>query len=92
MPMAATPKMGMPTAVTIKPMMAGMTFRPASWPRWTGKIRLPAPKNIPNSVPATRIFCRMVNFFTVIAISSFIYELIIKDILAKVKRGIIIVI
>ena len=31
-------------------------------------------------------------FFTVIAISSFIYELIIKDILAKVKRGIIIVI
>ena len=92
MPMAATPKMGMPTAVTIKPMMAGMTFRPASWPRWTGKIRLPAPKNIPNNVPATRIFCRMVNFFTVIVISSFIYELIIKDILAKVKRGIIIVI
>jgi hypothetical protein len=34
----------------------------------------------------------MVNFFTVIVISSFIYELIIKDILAKVKRGIIIVI
>ena len=99
MPMAATPKMGMPTAVTIKPMMAGMTFRPASWPRWTGKIRLPAPKNIPNNVPATRIFCRMVNFFTVMENSSFwatsqiaavSYDVILLEGLEKVKRMIII--
>ena len=65
MPMAATPRMGMPTAVMIKPMIAGKALRPAIWPRWTGKIRFPAPKNIPNSVPATRIFCRSVNFLVV---------------------------
>ena len=65
MPMAATPKTGIPTAVMIKPIMAGMAFRPAICPRWTGKIRLPAPKNMPNSVPATNSFCRIVSFFVV---------------------------
>ena len=65
MPSAATPSRGSPTPVTRKPTMAGHTLRPATCPIYTGKIRFPAPKNIPNSVPATRIFCRSVNFLVV---------------------------
>ena len=99
MPMAATPKMGMPTAVMMKPMIAGMTLLPAIWPRCTGKMRLPAPKNMPNNVPATRILCFEVNFFTVMDSSSFraasflaavSYDMILNDRLEKVKRMIII--
>ena len=97
--MAATPKMGIPTAVTMKPMIAGMTLLPAIWPRCTGKMRLPAPKNMPNNVPATRIFCFEVNFFTVMENSSFwatsqiaavSYDVILLEGLEKVKRMIII--
>ena len=50
---------------------------------------MPAPKNIPNRVPATKIFCRIVSFFAVIKISSFM-EMIITETVAKWKSLIII--
>ena len=48
--MAAMPSRGSPTPVRQKPATAGQTAEPACWPMWTGKIRLPAPKNRPNSM------------------------------------------
>ena len=36
---------------------------PAIWPIDAGKIRFPAPKNIPNSMLATASSCRIVSFF-----------------------------
>ena len=36
---------------------------PASCPRWTGKIRFPAPKNMPKSMMATEAYSWMDSFF-----------------------------
>ncbi|CRH65328.1 Uncharacterised protein [Chlamydia trachomatis] len=50
---AVTPNNGKPTPVTIKPIAAGAELFPALAPRNTGKIRFPAPKNMPNNMTAT---------------------------------------
>ena len=47
---AATPMMGRPMALTANPAKAGQRFAPACAPRWGGKIRFPAPKNMEKSV------------------------------------------
>ena len=47
---ASTPRIGRPTAETMKPMAAGMVAEPACAPTNGGKIRLPAPKNIEKKV------------------------------------------
>ena len=47
---ATTPAMGRPMALTANPVKAGQKLEPACAPRWGGKIRFPAPKNIENSV------------------------------------------
>ena len=44
---------GSSTPVRMKPMMAGVKFSPDSIPSMGGKIRLPAPKNIANSISPT---------------------------------------
>ena len=49
-PRAATARRGMPTPVIRKPITAGHTLNPATCPMYTGKIRLPAPKNMPKSM------------------------------------------
>ena len=55
MPIAAIPKSGNPTPVIQKPMMAGILLAPDNCPIYTGKIKLPAPKNIPNNIdPSNR--------------------------------------
>ena len=56
MPSAATPRSGRPTPVMSKPQMAGKSCAPASCPIRTGKIRLPAPKNKPNSMLAIETY------------------------------------
>ena len=66
LPKAATARIGMLTAVIIKPIIAGHELLPASCPRCTGKIRLPAPKNIPNKVLATTIVSLSDNFVFII--------------------------
>src|SRR5699024_3366465 len=52
-PSAATPRSGSPTPVIRKPAAACHILLPASCPMDTGKIRFPAPKNIPKSMLAT---------------------------------------
>ena len=42
--------MGSPTALMARPRKAGQKWMPALAPRSGGKIRLPAPKNMENSV------------------------------------------
>ena len=42
--------MGIPTAVTNTPRKALSRLLPASMPIFAGKIRLPAPKNMPKSI------------------------------------------
>ena len=55
MPIAAIPKSGNPTPVIQKPMIAGILLAPDNCPIYTGKIKLPAPKNIPNNIdPSNR--------------------------------------
>ena len=63
---ASTPRIGRPTAETMKPMAAGMVAEPACAPTNGGKIRLPAPKNIEKNVKvmtnrwrATSLFIRV---------------------------------
>ena len=41
--------MAIPTPETTKPKIAGQKFSPEFTPSAGGKIRLPAPKNIPNN-------------------------------------------
>ena len=52
-PMATMPMSGRPTALTIMPAMATPRSCPAAAPRMSGKMRLPAPKNRPNSMDAS---------------------------------------
>ena len=56
MPSAATPRSGRPTPVMSRPQMAGKSCAPASCPIRTGKMRLPAPKNKPNSMLAIETY------------------------------------
>ena len=62
-PSATIPSSGSPTPVTRNPAMAAGLRLPASCPIYTGKIRFPAPKNIPNSIDASAAYCRAVSFF-----------------------------
>ena len=48
-----TPRIGRPTADTTKPTIAAAVRPPASAPRYGGKMRLPAPKNIEKNVMPT---------------------------------------
>lgn len=48
--MAAMPRIGRPTPVIRKPIVAGIVSTPEFCPMNTGKIRLPAPKNSANSI------------------------------------------
>ena len=50
---ARTDSNGNKTPVTRKPKTAGPQLWPASWPKWRGKIRFPAPKKSPNSKELT---------------------------------------
>ena len=61
-PRAATARSGIPTPVTQKPATAGQTFLPAICPICTGNIRLPAPKNIPNSILAMYMYSLILSF------------------------------
>ena len=63
MPMEATPSSGMPTPVIKNPTIAGHTLAPAFWPISAGKIRLPAPKNSPNSMLPTAMVSEKLNRF-----------------------------
>ena len=65
-PIAIIPKRGITTEVIQKPKVAIEKLLPASWPIWTGKIKLPAPKVIPNKVEATTISCFQLSLFFVI--------------------------
>ena len=62
MPSAATPSRGSPTPVTSSPADAVSTRLPASCPIDAGKIRLPAPKNSPNSILPTASSSRKESF------------------------------
>ena len=62
MPRAATPSRGIPTPVMNSPTKASHTLLPACCPKATGKIRLPAPKNIPKSILATETYSRKESF------------------------------
>ena len=72
MPKATTASMGMPTAVINTPRKAIHRLLPASMPIFAGKIRLPAPKNMPNSilVMVTVSFAVRLRFMNII-LSSF---------------------
>ena len=72
LPIAATAKIGMVTAVMQKPKIAGQALLPAICPRWTGNIRLPAPKNMPNSVLATTMVSFMLSLLFFIIILFFL--------------------
>ena len=61
-PIEITDKIGIQTAVTIKPIVAGAKLQPASCPKCTGKIRLPEPNIMPKRVLATIIVCHLVKF------------------------------
>ena len=61
-PSATIPRSGIPTAVISIPINAGIKLAPALAPSIIGKIRLPAPKNIPKSIDATSAYCFPVNF------------------------------
>lgn len=61
-PIEITDKIGMHTAVTIKPKVAGTKLLPANCPKCTGKIRLPEPNIMPKRVLATIIVCHLVKF------------------------------
>ena len=51
------PNSGKPTPVVIKPRIAGKKCPPLSSPSLGGKIRLPAPKKMANSIkPTTKLF------------------------------------
>ena len=70
-PIAATARIGIVTAVIQKPSIAGHELLPAICPRCTGKIRLPAPKNIPNSVLATTMVSFIVSFLFITMLAPF---------------------
>ena len=76
-PSAATPSSGRPTPVNKKPTAAGHMCDPAICPMETGKIRLPAPKNKPNSMLATTMISRKVSFFIMMILISFCQTTII---------------
>lgn len=65
-PTATMPSTGRPMPVTRKPTMAGTTASPACRPSNGGMIRLPAPKNIENSVMPTNRDCLEVSLPVVI--------------------------
>jgi len=83
------------TPVMIKPMIAGRTLLPASCPKWTGKIRFPAPKNIPNRVLATIIVSFIVSFVFIVTslfvilriLLFFVKSFYIIDVLQNVIDG-----
>ena len=54
-PMDIMPSSGKPTAETSIPKSASGISFPAFAPRMSGKIRLPAPKNIPKSMDEIRV-------------------------------------
>ena len=82
MPMATTPKSGRLTAVINKPMVAGKMFFPAYCPTVGGNIRLPAPKNKPNSMTAMEASSRLLSFsFKVRYISCTNYTIIFNSII-----------
>ena len=60
---AATARIGKQTAVMVSPTIAGTVLLPACAPRSGGKIRLPAPKNMENSMKPIVIVCRNPSFF-----------------------------
>ena len=64
-PTETTPRRGSPQPVMRNPTMAGMVFVPACWPRYGGKIRLPAPKKRAKSMSPMAIkafFCLFMGF------------------------------
>ena len=80
MPRAATLRSGSPTPVTRNPAAACHIFLPAICPIDTGKIRFPAPKNIPKSILATKIVSLNVNFFiSQISPFSFYYSDLVTE-------------
>ena len=68
-----TPKNGKPIPVTKKPRFAQKISAPASCPIWTGNIRLPAPKNRPNSMEPMNRFSLNDNFFDIENSFTFLY-------------------
>lgn len=67
-PIAMIPKKGKPIAVIKKPMLAWKIFSPADWPKCIGNIRLPAPKNKPNSnEPIYKFSLKLSLFFMMIS-------------------------
>ena len=61
--MAIIAKRGRPTPVIQKPKVAKATVFPAFCPRDTGKIKLPAPNNIPKRREAIKRSSRPLTFF-----------------------------
>ena len=59
---AATARIGKQTAVMVSPTIARTVLLPACAPRSGGKIRLPAPKNMENSMKPIVIVCRNPSF------------------------------
>ena len=55
---ASTAAKGRPTPVIRKPIVAQGVFQPAFWPKNTGKIRFPAPKNSAKSMSPIEINSR----------------------------------
>jgi len=54
---ATIPNTGNPTPVIKNPMVASGILLPAACPIFTGKIKLPAPKNSPNNNEPINMFC-----------------------------------
>ena len=52
-----TPSTGSTTAVSKKPIMAGVVAEPAFWLKNGGEIRLPAPKKRENSIKMIVTIC-----------------------------------
>lgn len=70
-----------------KPADACHRLAPASWPMDAGKIRLPAPKNMPNNMLATRITSRSLSFFMVECLANSGFGLIITRLAGAVKSA-----
>ena len=60
-----TPIMGKQTAVMAKPTIAQGISTPAKEPKYGGKIRFPAPKNIEKSVNPNKSRCLKVKLFDI---------------------------